>query len=188
MTRSLKYGCFVFLLIGLFTCQRKQQQVFDHLEPDRTGIHFNNFIDEDEQNNVSTYMNIYTGGGLAAGDINNDGLTDLFFSGNMVSSRLYLNKGDLRFEDITESSGILNTSWGTGATIADEAKQRVMENAKSANSLEEDSAAIEALSPTVVNGRTETLAALRNEGDGPSSRWNYARSACLDVRDAYASN
>ena len=119
MTRSLKYGCFVFLLIGLFTCQRKQQQVFDHLEPDRTGIHFNNFIDEDEQNNVSTYMNIYTGGGLAAGDINNDGLTDLFFSGNMVSSRLYLNKGDLRFEDITESSGILNTSWGTGATIAD---------------------------------------------------------------------
>lgn len=49
-------------------------------------------------------------------------------------------------------------------------------------------AAIEALSPTVVNGRTETLAALRSEGDGPSSRWNYARSACLDVRDAYASN
>ena len=49
-------------------------------------------------------------------------------------------------------------------------------------------AAIEALSPTVVNGRTETLAALQSEGDGPSSRWNYARSACLDVRDAYASN
>jgi len=64
------------------------------------------------KNNVNTYMNIYTGGGVAAGDVNNDGLTDLFFSGNMVTSRLYLNKGNLQFEDITESSGIVTTHWG----------------------------------------------------------------------------
>ncbi len=64
-------------------------------------------------------MNIYTGAGIAAGDINNDGLADLFFSGNQISSRLYINKGDLAFEDITESSGILNNSWATGIVMAD---------------------------------------------------------------------
>jgi enediyne biosynthesis protein E4 len=112
----------VYILMIVFimvSCQKKPPRVFDRISSNQSGIHFNNFIDEDEQNNVSTYMNIYTGGGVAAGDINNDGLTDLFFSGNMVSSRLYLNKGDLKFEDITESSGILNKSWGTGAVMAD---------------------------------------------------------------------
>src|SRR5688572_14374795 len=111
---------FFFLLSAALTsCQQKPQRVFEQLSSERTGIHFNNLVDEDEENNVNTYMNIYTGGGVAAGDINNDGLTDLFFSGNMVSSRLYLNKGNLNFDDITESSGILNTRWGTGAVMAD---------------------------------------------------------------------
>ena len=110
---------FFFFGLGIISCQKRDPRVFERLSPSQTGIHFNNLVDEDEQNNVNTYMNIYTGGGVAAGDINNDGLSDLFFSGNMVSSRLYLNKGNLEFEDITESSGILNTSWGTGAVMAD---------------------------------------------------------------------
>src|SRR5688572_26142401 len=110
---------FFFLFVEIIACRQKDQQVFERLSPGKTGIHFNNLVDEDEQNNVNTYMNIYTGAGVAAGDINNDGLTDLFFSGNMVSSRLYLNKGNLEFEDITESSHILNTRWGTGAVMAD---------------------------------------------------------------------
>src|SRR5260221_6066431 len=109
----------IFIGLGIVSCQKKLSPVFERLPYHQTGIHFNNLVDEDEKNNVNTYMNIYTGGGVAAGDVNNDGLTDLFFSGNMVSSRLYLNKGNLRFEDITESSGIVTTLWGTGAVMAD---------------------------------------------------------------------
>ncbi len=115
----LKIVCFVFIGLVLPSCKQNTPRVFERLSPNATGIHFNNLIDEDEQNNVNTYMNIYTGGGVAAGDVNNDGLVDLFFSGNMVSSRLYLNQGNLTFEDISESAGIINHSWGTGAVMAD---------------------------------------------------------------------
>ncbi len=118
-TYVLMFLCGSIVTLGLFSCQQKKPPVFERLSSNQTGIHFNNFIDEDEQNNVGNYMNIYTGGGVAAGDINNDGLTDLFFSGNMVSSRLYINKGDVKFEDITELAGILNESWGTGAAMVD---------------------------------------------------------------------
>ncbi|MEO5599994.1 MAG: CRTAC1 family protein, partial [Cyclobacteriaceae bacterium] len=118
MRSYIKIVHFFFLAL-LISCQPKVPNIFERLSARQTGIHFNNLIDEDEQHNVNTFMNIYTGAGVAAGDVNNDGLTDLFFSGNMVSSRLYLNKGNLSFEDISESSGILNGSWGTGAVMAD---------------------------------------------------------------------
>jgi enediyne biosynthesis protein E4 len=122
MSKKPAYFLFCFscsLLVVLTSCQPKPSPLFERLPPNHSNIYFNNFIDEDEQNNVNTYMNIYTGGGVAAGDVSNDGLTDLFFSGNMVSSRLYLNKGNLQFEDISESSKIINTSWATGAVMAD---------------------------------------------------------------------
>ena len=106
------------LLLGV-SCQPDHPQIFRQLSSSKTGIHFNNKIEENEQYNVVSFANIYTGAGVAAGDINNDGLTDLYFSGNMVSGRIYLNKGDLTFEDITESSGIENTRWGTGAAMVD---------------------------------------------------------------------
>jgi hypothetical protein len=110
-------GVLVWMLVC--SCGRKADTVFEMMASRHTGIHFNNVLEEDEQVNVNNYMNIYTGAGVAAGDINNDGLTDLFFSGNTTSSRLYLNKGDLTFEDITESSGVLNHRWATGAVMAD---------------------------------------------------------------------
>jgi len=111
---------FSFLFVGLLVnCQSRKESVFSLLPSGQTNIHFNNLLDETEEQNVNTYMNIYTGAGVAAGDINNDGLTDLFFSGNQVSSRIYINKGKLVFEDITESSGLLNNSWATGAVMAD---------------------------------------------------------------------
>ncbi len=109
-----------FLMIWIFTtCQSRKEPVFSLLPSSQTDIRFNNELDETEEENVNTYMNIYTGAGVAAGDTNNDGLADLFFSGNQVTSRLYINKGNLVFEDITESSGILNNSWATGAVMAD---------------------------------------------------------------------
>lgn len=108
-----------YLFLLLTACHPDHPQIFEQLSADHTGIHFNNLIEEDEQHNVYEFMNIYTGAGVAAGDINSDGLTDLYFSGNMVSGRLYLNKGHLQFEDITESSGILNKRWGTGTSMVD---------------------------------------------------------------------
>lgn len=73
-----------------------------------------------EQLNTYTYKNFYSGGGVGLGDFNNDGLIDIFFSGNLVPNKLYVNKGNLRFEDISESSGVCNKGvWTTGVSIAD---------------------------------------------------------------------
>jgi hypothetical protein len=107
------------LILAAMGCGSRSSTGFRLVPPSETGIHFENTIQENDSVNVLDYMNIYTGAGVAVGDINNDGLTDVYFSGNMVSGRLYLNKGGLKFNDISESSGILNSSWGTGVTMVD---------------------------------------------------------------------
>ncbi|SNY94856.1 VCBS repeat-containing protein [Flagellimonas pacifica] len=112
-------GVFFFLLLILSSCETKRTGQFKLLSASQTGINFNNKIEENDSINVFQYMNIYTGAGVAVGDVNNDGLTDVYFSGNMVSGRLYLNMGNLKFKDITETAGLLNDSWGTGATMVD---------------------------------------------------------------------
>lgn len=117
--KKLRLCLLVCCLLMLASCQKKGTPQFRLLDANSTGIHFNNKIIENDSINVFDYMNVYTGAGVAVGDINNDGLTDVYFSGNMVSGRLYLNKGDLKFEDISDQAGILNTSWGTGATMVD---------------------------------------------------------------------
>src|SRR5919108_5336482 len=89
------------------------------LSPGRTGITFANTITTNDSVNMQSEVFIYNGGGVAAGDIDADGLPDLFFTGNMVSSRLYLNKGDMRFEDITQSAGVTTNRWATGAAMVD---------------------------------------------------------------------
>lgn len=105
-------------LLFCLSCQKKD--LYFHLvSTSHTGINFNNKIEENDSINVFEFMNIYTGAGVAVGDINNDGLVDVYFSGNMVSGRLYLNKGNLKFEDISEKAGIVNDRWGTGATMVD---------------------------------------------------------------------
>lgn len=101
------------------SCREHTSKKFKLIDSEKTGIKFNNKIEENGTINVLEYMNIYTGAGVAVGDVNNDGLTDVYFSGNMVSGRLYLNQGDFKFKDITQNSGLLNESWGTGATMID---------------------------------------------------------------------
>ena len=92
---------------------------FELLAPSETGVTFANTITTSDSVNIQTDVYIYNGAGVAVGDIDNDGLSDLFFAGNMVSSRLYLNKGEMRFDDITERAGVTTTRWATGATMVD---------------------------------------------------------------------
>src|SRR6185295_18747566 len=89
------------------------------LPSSQTGIEFINAVQENDKYNVLDYMNIYTGAGVAAGDINNDGLVDLYFSGNEHSGKLYINKGDFKFEDVTDKAGITTDRWCTGVSMVD---------------------------------------------------------------------
>lgn len=85
-----------------------------------SGIHFENNLSYTEAFNPYIYRNFYNGGGVAIGDVNNDGLEDIYFSGNMVDNKLFLNKGNWEFEDITDEAGVACPGvWSTGATFAD---------------------------------------------------------------------
>ena len=111
---------FIILLCGLLACKQNDNKLFSSLDKDQTGISFNNTLFEDGPLNIANYIYFYNGGGVAIGDINNDGLPDILFTGNMVRNRLYLNKGNLKFEDITEKAGIASKQgWCMGATMAD---------------------------------------------------------------------
>jgi len=94
--------------------------MFTLLTPTKTNIKFKNVLKETEEFNVLEYGYLYNGGGVAIGDLNNDGLPDIYFTGNMVGSRLYINKGDFEFEEIAEKAGVFASGlWNTGTTIAD---------------------------------------------------------------------
>lgn len=93
--------------------------LFRLLTPDQTGITFANTITTNDSVNVQMDAFVYNGGGVAIGDIDNDGLQDVFLTGNMVSSRLYVNAGGMRFEDITESAGVGTDVWAYGASMVD---------------------------------------------------------------------
>ncbi|CAH1002069.1 hypothetical protein LEM8419_02986 [Neolewinella maritima] len=96
------------------------QTRFEALAPQVSGVAFANTLDFDEDFNIYTYRNFYNGGGVALGDINNDGLTDIYLSGNRVANRLFLNRGDMRFEDVTDQAGVAGAAaWSTGVTMAD---------------------------------------------------------------------
>ncbi len=113
--------CAVFMpLLWLAGCTGKSDRpLFKLLSPNQTGVTFANTITTSDSLNAHTDAYIYNGAGVAVGDIDNDGLPDIFFSGNMVSSRLYLNKGHMRFDDITARAGVTTKSWATGATMVD---------------------------------------------------------------------
>jgi len=107
-------------LVFCFAC-KKDEKLFTKLSPSETGVDFRNLLKEElPELNIISYPYFYNGGGVATGDINNDGLPDLFFTGNMVKNRLFLNKGNLEFENITIKSGVAEKEgWCTGATMVD---------------------------------------------------------------------
>ncbi|MFS4468626.1 VCBS repeat-containing protein [Maribacter sp. 2210JD10-5] len=120
----------VLFSITLFSCdfeekkernkEEKKTTLFTLLSAEETGVNFRNDVQNGKEMNIFKYRNFYNGGGVAIGDINNDGLADIFFSGNKVVNRLYLNKGDFKFEDISETAGIKgNKPWSTGVVMAD---------------------------------------------------------------------
>ncbi|MDA0773834.1 MAG: VCBS repeat-containing protein [Bacteroidetes bacterium] len=115
--KSLKYLC--LSVIVFWGCSSDKDQRFVSVAH-QSGISFENTLSYTESFNPYTYRNFYNGGGVALGDINNDGLQDLFFTGNLVSNKLYLNKGQWRFEDITKSAGVASPDvWSTGVTFVD---------------------------------------------------------------------
>ena len=111
----------IFLAILTLTISCKnEKKLFTKLSTTETGINFTNTITEDEDHNVLKYEYFYNGNGVAVGDVNNDGLPDIFFTGNQTPSKLYLNKGGLHFEDITASAGVAGkNAWRTGVNMVD---------------------------------------------------------------------
>ncbi|MHA8052937.1 VCBS repeat-containing protein [Aquirufa sp. OSTEICH-129A] len=104
----------------LFSCSNKEETLFEELPASETGIDFANNIKDSKDFNIFNYRNFYNGGGVAIGDVNNDGLSDLFVSSNLEDNKLYLNKGNMRFEDISKQAGIVGKKfWSTGVTFAD---------------------------------------------------------------------
>lgn len=94
--------------------------LFEQVSPRESGVDFINELTYEEEFNIYKYRNFYNGGGVALGDVNNDGLTDVYFSGNRVKNRLYLNRGDFEFEDVTEAAGVGGlAAWSTGVTMVD---------------------------------------------------------------------
>ncbi len=110
-----------FIIISLFISSCKQNDELFHLvSSDHSGIHFNNKIVETDSINPIDVTNIYNGGGVGVGDFNNDGLQDIYFTGSLVSNKLYLNKGKMRFEDVTDAAGVSGEGkWCRGAAVVD---------------------------------------------------------------------
>lgn len=131
-SQSLCYLCsnvgevskrFAFLLFSVmfFSCQKQTQSAlfFTNLPSSETHITFNNQVTESDSANFYLNEYMYIGSGVGIGDFNNDGLQDVFFGGSQVSCKLYLNKGALQFEDISEKAGISKTQWVTGVSVID---------------------------------------------------------------------
>ena len=121
--KSISRNLFVFLSLSLVYCSScKHDKIVNSLFElqQNTGIEFNNRVVDGKLENSFLFRNFYNGGGVAIGDLNNDGLADVFFTSNMGDNKIYLNKGNFKFEDITARSGMVQDSmWSTGVVLVD---------------------------------------------------------------------
>lgn len=120
--RNVKNKLFIGIICLLtITSCKKNKSLFANLPASETGIHFTNEVKDKDGFGILYYLYFYNGGGVATGDINNDGLTDIFFTANhKAGNKLYLNKGNFKFEDITEAAGVAGVAdWSSGVTMAD---------------------------------------------------------------------
>lgn len=118
-----KLSLLVVSLWGLWSCssdQASEEKLFENLPASETGVDFVNRSLDRKDFNIFSYRNFYNGGGVAIGDVNNDGLPDMFLTSNFENNKLYLNKGGMKFEDVTQKTGIVGKKfWSTGVTFAD---------------------------------------------------------------------
>jgi enediyne biosynthesis protein E4 len=122
--RQKFFSLLVFMLILGTQCSTEKEQkitsLFNLVDAEKTNIHFKNTVKENLYFNFLNYSYIYNGGGVAVGDINNDGLEDVYFTSNQESNKLYLNQGDLEFKDITKKANVSDEiGWTTGVTMVD---------------------------------------------------------------------
>ncbi|MCR9226229.1 MAG: VCBS repeat-containing protein [Flavobacteriaceae bacterium] len=114
-----RFPIILSLALLVISCN-KGGSLFENPDPKKTGLDFTNTLTSTKDLSILDYLYFYNGGGVSIGDINNDGLPDIFFTGNQVKNKLYLNKGNLEFEDISSSAGIEgNSDWNTGVAMAD---------------------------------------------------------------------
>ena len=108
------------LILCCFISCKNNETLFEEISSSHSGIDFNNTITESDSINPLDIVNVYNGGGVGIGDFNNDGKQDIYFTGNMVSSKLYLNKGDFEFKDITKEAGVDGMGrWARGVAVVD---------------------------------------------------------------------
>lgn len=121
-SKLINFGAILIIIFLFFSCNKSQKKdgLFELIDASDSGIDFENKVTNRDDFNIFTYRNFYNGGGVAVGDINNDGLPDIYFTANMGDNKLYLNKGNFKFEDITAKAGVSEAmKWSTGVVMVD---------------------------------------------------------------------
>ncbi len=123
MRKQISFAAYLLLMVIFYQCrepEKKKETLFVEVPPETSGVTFNNEVQQSGDNHILNYSYFFNGGGVALGDINNDGLVDIYFTANQKSNKLYLNKGNFKFEDITEKAGIgVAEGWKTGVSLID---------------------------------------------------------------------